>query len=71
MIIKKIINKLMNSNNKNDMKEGTVKFFNNSKELIELVNSSADLDNGSYMHEIAERRYTWKIVKDQYFSLFK
>ena len=31
MMIKQIINKLINTNNTNTMKEGTVKFFNNSK----------------------------------------
>ena len=31
MMIKQIINKLMNTKNTNTMKEGTVKFFNNSK----------------------------------------
>ena len=30
-MIKKFINKLMNTNKVNDMKQGTVKFFNNSK----------------------------------------
>ncbi len=31
MMIKNIINKLINSNKTNTMKEGTVKFFNNAK----------------------------------------
>ena len=30
-MIKQFINKLMNTNKVNDMKEGTVKFFNNAK----------------------------------------
>jgi glycosyltransferase involved in cell wall biosynthesis len=51
--------------------ENKAQFFLNSSDLVELIQNSASLSNGSSMREIAERRYTWKIVKAQYFSLFK
>jgi glycosyltransferase involved in cell wall biosynthesis len=51
--------------------EDKAEFFINTDELVELVKNSESLDNGSSMQEIAKRRYTWKIVKEQYFSLFK
>lgn len=51
--------------------ENKAQFFINSLDLVELIQKPAFLSNGSSMREIAERRYTWKIVKAQYFSLFK
>jgi glycosyltransferase involved in cell wall biosynthesis len=50
--------------------EDKAAFFSNPRELIHLIASSESLKNGNYMQEISERRYTWAIVKDQYFSLF-
>jgi len=51
--------------------EDKASFFANTKELISLINHSNDLNNGSEMVEIAERRYTWEIVKKEYFDLFE
>jgi glycosyltransferase involved in cell wall biosynthesis len=51
--------------------EGKADYFSNTEELVELIGNLGSLNNGCIMQEIAERRYTWKIVKDQYFSLFK
>jgi glycosyltransferase involved in cell wall biosynthesis len=51
--------------------EGKAEYFGNPEELVQLINRSIDINNGSNMQEVAERRYTWKIVKEQYFSLFK
>lgn len=51
--------------------ESKARFFKNTEELVELIENSATFNNGVVMQEIAERRYTWKIVKEQYFSLFK
>jgi glycosyltransferase involved in cell wall biosynthesis len=51
--------------------ENKAQFFISSLDLVKLIQNSASLSNGNSMREIAERRYTWKIVKDQYFSLFK
>jgi glycosyltransferase involved in cell wall biosynthesis len=46
-------------------------FFANSSELINLINSPNLFENSENMQKIAERRYTWKIVKQQYFDLLK
>jgi glycosyltransferase involved in cell wall biosynthesis len=51
--------------------EGKADYFSNTEELVELIGNLGSSNNGCIMQEIAERRYTWKIVKDQYFSLFK
>ncbi|WP_235838540.1 DUF1972 domain-containing protein [Cognaticolwellia aestuarii] len=51
--------------------EDKAEFFSDDEELTQLINKSVDISNGSHMQDVAERRYTWKIVKDQYFSLFK
>jgi len=51
--------------------EDNAQFFENTDELIQLINSSISPKNASNMKEIAERRYTWEIVKQQYFNLFK
>ncbi|MBA6328376.1 DUF1972 domain-containing protein [Colwellia sp. MB02u-6] len=51
--------------------EGKADYFSNTAELVKFIENSTSLNNGCFMQEIAERRYTWKIVKDQYFSLFK
>ena len=50
--------------------EDKAEFFLSTEKLVKLVESSEVIDNGSTMQEIAERRYTWAIVKEQYFSLF-
>ena len=44
-MIKQFINKLMNTNKVNNMKEGTVKFFNNTKGFgfINLKDSDEDI----------------------------
>lgn len=51
--------------------EECAQFFENTDELVRLINSPVETDNASNMKEIAERRYTWQIVKQQYFNLFK
>jgi glycosyltransferase involved in cell wall biosynthesis len=51
--------------------EDTAQFFKNTTELVELINLPVASENAANMKEIAERRYTWKIVKQQYFDLFK
>jgi glycosyltransferase involved in cell wall biosynthesis len=51
--------------------EDKAAFFINTEELVELIKNSEPLTNGVSMQEIAQRRYTWAIVKEQYFSLFK
>lgn len=53
--------------------ENNTNYFSTNQELVELINENNDLANaqiGSQMKEIAERRYTWAIVKQQYEDLF-
>jgi hypothetical protein len=45
-------------------------FFENSTVLTDLVMSTFEWD-ADKMLEIANRRYTWEIVKKQYLGLFK
>ena len=48
-------------------------FFKNSEELMHLIKTmdAAEANRaGNEMLEIAERRYTWRIVAQQYFALF-
>ncbi|GAW96966.1 MULTISPECIES: DUF1972 domain-containing protein [Colwellia] len=51
--------------------EDRAKFFLDIKELVECINNSQLINNAKMMKEIASRRYTWKIVKQQYFDLFR
>lgn len=51
--------------------EDRASFFLNIKELIERINNPQFINNAKTMKEIASRRYTWKIVKQQYFDLFR
>lgn len=53
--------------------EDKAKYFYSDKNLVELINENNEVENnqiGSQMKEVAERRYTWKIVKQQYEDLF-
>lgn len=51
--------------------EGNADFFSNAEELVHQIRQEDSLKNSDTMKEIAQRRYTWKFVKQQYFSLFK
>lgn len=51
--------------------EGEANYFSDATELVALIRDSSALVNSDKMLEIAERRYTWNIVKAQYFALFK
>lgn len=54
--------------------EGQAFYFSDSNQLVDLMsNVSTDLmvASGAKMKEIACRRYTWEIVSDEYFKLFK
>lgn len=51
--------------------EDKADFFADEKELIGRIDDSEKYINGDDMLEIAERRYTWSIVKQQYLALFK
>jgi glycosyltransferase involved in cell wall biosynthesis len=49
--------------------EDMANFFTNSNDLISNINSEHKINNGDAMLEIAQRRYTWDIVREQYFAL--
>lgn len=49
--------------------EESAHYFSNIEELVTNINQETEIDNGNNMLEIAQRRYTWKIVKQQYFNL--
>lgn len=51
--------------------ENKADFFDNVKQLTRLINSPLPDENGENMKAIAERRYTWEIVKQQYLKLLK
>jgi glycosyltransferase involved in cell wall biosynthesis len=51
--------------------EDDADFFSNVEELVHKIEKEDSFNNADTMKEIAQRRYTWKIVKQQYFSLFK
>ncbi|MBB1372610.1 DUF1972 domain-containing protein [Pseudoalteromonas sp. SR45-4] len=50
--------------------EDRAQFFESTDALVKLINSPVSVENASNMKEIAKRRYTWQIVKQQYFNLF-
>lgn len=51
--------------------EDKAQFFDSDAILVKLINVPTLVGNGENMKAIAERRYTWKIVKQQYFNLFR
>jgi CspA family cold shock protein len=69
-MIKAFINKLMNTNNAKDMKEGTVKFFNNSKGFgfINIKDSDEDVfvHTSNLIDEIRENdQVTFEVEKGE------
>lgn len=44
-------------------------FFSDSVDLVANINAKKAFDNGQAMLDIAQRRYTWDIVRNQYFDL--
>jgi glycosyltransferase involved in cell wall biosynthesis len=51
--------------------EDNADFFSNVEELVHQIGQEDSFKNADTMKEIAQCRYTWKIVKQQYFNLFK
>jgi len=49
--------------------EDSANYFSATKKLVDNINQSSSMNNAESMLEIAQRRYTWKIVKQQYFDL--
>lgn len=50
--------------------EDSAEYFFNSDELANHIENASILNHADKMKEIAKRRYTWKVVKQQYFDLF-
>lgn len=44
-------------------------FFANVDQLVEYLECNDKLGNGALMLEIAQRRYTWEIIRSQYFCV--
>lgn len=54
--------------------EGKALFFTDAEDLLRLIQTTEDPlaeTKGQKMLEIAQRRYTWNVVAQQYFSLLK
>lgn len=51
--------------------ENRASFFSDSVDLVKNINAETDFANGQSMLEIAQRRYTWDIVRNQYFDAMK
>lgn len=48
--------------------ENIANYFSDTVELVENINAEKDCANGQAMLEIAQRKYTWGIVRQQYFD---
>jgi glycosyltransferase involved in cell wall biosynthesis len=51
--------------------EDKAEFFADADVLVELMKLEKTIDNGHIMLEIAQRRYTWDIVRKQYFDVMQ
>lgn len=51
--------------------EGKANYFLTVEDLLREIDQEKLINNAFCMKEIALRRYTWEIVRKQYFSLFK
>ncbi len=51
--------------------EDKAEFFADADVLVELIKLQDTIDNGQSMLEIAQRRYTWDIVRKQYFDVMQ
>jgi hypothetical protein len=45
-------------------------YFSNAGHLVDLLGNIAALEDGAALCEIAQRKYTWDIVRKQYVKLF-
>lgn len=45
-------------------------YFSNEKELIALLDLENDKDNANAMKEIAQKRYKWKTIANEYINLY-
>lgn len=51
--------------------EDQARYFSTAEELTQLAEETIDSGNGMPMCEIAERRYRWDLISDQYFRLIE
>lgn len=51
--------------------EDIATYFSCANSLIYIINNENEINNGSYMLEIAQLKYTWKAVGKQYFETIK
>jgi glycosyltransferase involved in cell wall biosynthesis len=51
--------------------EDKAEFFADADVLVDLMKLEETIDNGHIMLEIAQRRYTWDIVRKQYFDVMQ
>lgn len=50
--------------------ENNAFYFSDEKQLKDLIGAEVSTETGTMMKEIANRRYTWDIVRQEYFGLF-
>lgn len=60
-----------NCNYNRSSSEVKADFFADSNLLVELIKSDEKIDNVQSMLKISQRRYTWDIVRIQYFDTMK
>ena len=51
--------------------ENIAEYFSESNGLVKMIIRQKDCGNGQLLLEIAQRRYTWNIVRKQYFDAMK
>lgn len=50
--------------------EGKGSFFSNAPDLVNLLSTPSVMETGKEILEVAERRYTWSEIRNQYLALF-
>ena len=51
--------------------ENMAAFFSDTISLVNSINTECNVSNGDSMLEIAQRRYTWDVVRKQYFNVIE
>ncbi|CAI8327979.1 MAG: Uncharacterised protein [Porticoccaceae bacterium UBA1117] len=46
-------------------------FFTSADDLRTIITGSEEIAGGKALLEVAQRRYTWEVVREQYLALFK
>tara|TARA_B110000902_G_scaffold13601_1_gene16282 strand:+ start:622 stop:837 length:216 start_codon:yes stop_codon:yes gene_type:complete len=58
------------SYNRATMEENGI-FFTSVDDLRTIITDSEEIAGGKALLEVAQRRYTWEVVREQYLALFK